>query len=283
MKTVVITGGSRGIGAAAVERFAAKGHRVYFLYEKNHAAAKAVAEKTGATAICCDVSDGAAVKAAFRQIPDVDVLICNAGISMFGLLSDLPQADWDRIFAVNVGGVYHCVQAAMPFFLKKQAGAIVTVSSMWGQVGASCEAAYSATKGAVIALTKALVPQMKKLGRGRILFQASMTSYIGQPQVAGYSTAKAGYLGLIHTLTAELAEYGITVNAIAPGWIDTPMFHKATDNDAPRLAKIMGRIPAKTVGDPMDVGMCAAFLCSEAARYISGTCVPVDGGALIGF
>lgn len=133
------------------------------------------------------------------------------------------------------------------------------------------------------ALTKALVPQMKELGRGRIIFQASMTSYIGQPQVAGYSTAKAGYLGLIHTLTAELAEYGITVNAIAPGWIDTPMFHKATDNDPPRLAKIMGRIPAKAVGDPMDVGMCAAFLCSDAARYISGTCIPVDGGALIGF
>ncbi len=133
------------------------------------------------------------------------------------------------------------------------------------------------------ALTKALVPQMKEQGHGRIIFQASMTSYIGQPQVAGYSTAKAGYLGLIHTLTAELAEYGITVNAIAPGWIDTPMFHKATDNDPPRLAKILGRIPAKSVGDPMDVGMCAAFLCSEAARYISGTCIPVDGGALIGF
>ncbi len=133
------------------------------------------------------------------------------------------------------------------------------------------------------ALTKALVPQMKELGHGRIIFQASMTSYIGQPQVAGYSTAKAGYLGLIHTLTAELAEYGITVNAIAPGWIDTPMFHKATDTDPVRLAKIMGRIPAKTVGDPMDVGMCAAFLCSDAARYVSGTCVPVDGGALIGF
>ena len=133
------------------------------------------------------------------------------------------------------------------------------------------------------ALTKAFVPQMKEQGHGRIIFQASMTSYIGQPQVAGYSTAKAGYLGLIHTLTAELAEYGITVNAIAPGWIDTPMFHKATDNDPPRLAKIMGRIPAKSVGDPMDVGMCAAFLCSDAARYISGTCIPVDGGALIGF
>lgn len=133
------------------------------------------------------------------------------------------------------------------------------------------------------ALTKAFVPQMKELGHGRIIFQASMTSYIGQPQVAGYSTAKAGYLGLIHTLTAELAEYGITVNAIAPGWIDTPMFHKATDNDPTRLAKILGRIPANRVGDPMDVGMCAAFLCSEAARYINGTCIPVDGGALIGF
>ena len=133
------------------------------------------------------------------------------------------------------------------------------------------------------ALTKAVVPQMKERRHGRILFEASMTSYIGQPMVAGYSTAKAGYLGLIHTLTAELAEYGITVNAIAPGWIDTPMFHKATDNDPPRLAKIMGRIPAKSVGDPMDVGMCAAFLCSDAARYISGCCIPVDGGALIGF
>lgn len=133
------------------------------------------------------------------------------------------------------------------------------------------------------AMTKAVVPYMKEQGRGRIIFQASMTSYIGQPQVAGYSTAKAGFLGMIHTLTAELAEYGVTVNAIAPGWIDTPMFHKAVDNDPPRLSKIMGRIPAKTVGDPMDVGMCAAFLASDAARYISGSCIPVDGGALIGF
>ena len=133
------------------------------------------------------------------------------------------------------------------------------------------------------ALTKAFIPQMKERGWGRIIFQASMTSYIGQPQVCGYSTAKAGYLGLIHTLTAEVAEYGITVNAIAPGWIYTPRFHKAVDNDPPRLAKILGRIPAKSVGDPMDVGMCAAFLCSDAARYISGTCIPVDGGALIGF
>ncbi|AZO94248.1 SDR family NAD(P)-dependent oxidoreductase [Halocella sp. SP3-1] len=133
------------------------------------------------------------------------------------------------------------------------------------------------------ALTKALVPHMKTFNYGNIVFMASMTSYIGQPQVSGYSTAKAGYLGLIHTLTAECAEFGIRVNAIAPGWIDTPMFHKATDHDSTRLSKIMGRIPAKRVGDPMDVGMCTAFLCSDAARYITGACIPVDGGALIGF
>lgn len=133
------------------------------------------------------------------------------------------------------------------------------------------------------ALSKAVIPHMKENKQGSIIFMASMTSYIGQPQVSGYATAKAGYLGLVHTLTAECAEYGIRVNAIAPGWIDTPMFRKATDNDPERLAKIMGRIPAKTVGDPMDIGMCAAFLCSDAAKYITGACIPVDGGALIGF
>ena len=153
----------------------------------------------------------------------------------------------------------------------------------WDMTVEDYEAVLDVHLVGAFALTKAVVPQMKQRGRGRIIFQASMTSYIGQPMVAGYSTAKAGYLGMIHTLTAELAEYGITVNAIAPGWIDTPMFHKATDADPQRLDKIMGRIPAKSVGDPMDVGMCAAFLCSDAARYISGSCIPVDGGALIGF
>ena len=164
MKNVVITGGSRGIGAAAVELFAAKGYRVTFLYEKNHAAAEAMAQKTGATAICCDVADSAAVKNAFASIPAVDILICNAGICHTGLMSDLPEQDWDRIFAVNVKGIYNCVNAAMPAFLKKHTGSIVTVSSMWGQTGASCEAAYSATKGAVIALTQALAKELGPSG-----------------------------------------------------------------------------------------------------------------------
>ena len=164
MSTIVITGGSRGIGAAAVELFASRGHEVFFLYEKNHEAAAAVAAKTGAKAICCDVADSKAVKAAFAQIGSVDVLICNAGVMWFGLMSMMEEDAWDRIFNVNVKGIYNCVNAAMPAFLEKHAGSIITVSSMWGQVGASCEAAYSATKGAIIALTKALAKELGPSG-----------------------------------------------------------------------------------------------------------------------
>ena len=164
MANVVITGGSRGIGAAAAERFASRGDRVWFLYAANEEAAKAVEEKTGATGIRCDVADGEAVREAFGAIGDVDILVCAAGIAHYGLLSMTDESTWDRLFNVNVKGVYHCVNAAMGSFLRKQAGSIVTVSSMWGQVGASCEAAYSATKGAVIALTKALAQELGPSG-----------------------------------------------------------------------------------------------------------------------
>lgn len=164
MSTVVITGGSRGIGRAAVELFSARGDRVYFLYEKNHDAAEAVAAKTGATAICCDVASTAGVAAALGTIPEIDVLICCAGIVHYGLMSMMSENQWDRIFAVNVKGIYNCVNAAMPAFLQKHSGSIITVSSMWGRVGASCEAAYSATKGAVIALTKALAKELGPSG-----------------------------------------------------------------------------------------------------------------------
>lgn len=164
MSTVVITGGSRGIGAAAVRLFAARGDRVYFLYEKEHQAAQTVAQQTGATAICCDVADGTAVANAFAQIPDVDVLICNAGICHTGLMSQTEEPQWDRLFDVNVKGIYHCVNAATPYFLKKHTGCIITVSSMWGQVGASCEVGYSATKGAVLAMSKALAQELGPSG-----------------------------------------------------------------------------------------------------------------------
>lgn len=161
---VVITGGSRGIGAAAVRRFARRGDSVAFIYEKNHDAARQVADETGALALRADVAVWEDVANAFSRLDAVDVLVNCAGIAHYGTISQISGAEWDRLFAVNVKGIYHCVNAALPFFLAKQAGAIVNVSSMWGQVGASCEAAYSATKGAVIALTKALAKELGPSG-----------------------------------------------------------------------------------------------------------------------
>lgn len=156
---IVITGGSRGIGAAAVRLFASKGHKVLFLYEKEHEAARQVATETGAEALCCDVADADAVTAALSG-RDVDVLINNAGIAHFGLITDIAPEQWQRIFAVNIHGMYHCIRAVLPGMIRKQAGCILNVSSMWGQVGASCEVAYSAAKGAVIAMTKALAQEV---------------------------------------------------------------------------------------------------------------------------
>ncbi|MCD7859454.1 MAG: SDR family oxidoreductase [Firmicutes bacterium] len=164
MSTIMITGGSRGIGAACVRQFSRPGNRVYFLYEKNHAAAHAVARDTGATAICCDVSDEQAVARAFERLPSLDILICNAGISHYGLVNDLSGDQLRRLLDVNVAGMLHCVRASIGLFLRAHNGSIVTVSSMWGQVGASCEVAYSASKGAVIAMTKALAKELGPSG-----------------------------------------------------------------------------------------------------------------------
>ena len=161
---IVITGGSRGIGAEAVRHFASLGHQVRFLYEKNHEAAGAVAAQTGAEAVCCDVADPDAVAAALEGFGPVDVLINNAGIAHYGLISQIGKAQWDRMFAVNVHGMYHCIDAVLPGMLHRQAGCIINVSSMWGQVGASMEVCYSATKGAVIALTKALAKELGPSG-----------------------------------------------------------------------------------------------------------------------
>ena len=161
---VVITGGSRGIGAATVRLFAARGDMVSFLYEKEHEAAQVVSGETGARAICCDVADARAVSRAFSEIGPVDVLVNNAGICHYGLISQIGEEAWQRLFAVNVGGIYHCVNAVLPAMLQKQSGCILNVASMWGQVGASCEVAYSATKGAVIAMTKALAQELGPSG-----------------------------------------------------------------------------------------------------------------------
>ena len=181
---VVITGGSRGIGAAAVRKFTDLGHQVYFLYEKNHAAAQALRAQTGAAALCADLTDGEAVEQAFAQIGRVDVLINNAGICHYGLISQIGEDQWKRLFDVNVHGCYRCIVQALPSMLQRHQGCIINLSSMWGQVGASCEVCYSAAKGAVIAMTKALA---KELGPSGIrvnaiapgVIQTDMTSVLG--------------------------------------------------------------------------------------------------------
>ncbi len=164
MKHVLITGGSRGIGRAAVEAFAKAGYPVTFFYHSSKAAAEAVCAATGAAALACDVADGDAVARAIASIPPVDILINNAGLAHYGLISQISPEEWDRLFAVNVKGIYHCVNAVLPAMLQKQEGCILNLASMWGQTGASCEAAYSATKGAVIALTKALAKELGPSG-----------------------------------------------------------------------------------------------------------------------
>lgn len=133
------------------------------------------------------------------------------------------------------------------------------------------------------ALTRALLPPMREKKAGSILFIASMTSFIGQPYVMGYSAAKAGVLGMVRTLSAEVSREGIRVNAIAPGWIDSPMYRSVVEKDPARRAKILGRIQMAREGEPEDIGWAAVYLCSDAAKYVTGICLPVDGGALAGF
>ena len=133
------------------------------------------------------------------------------------------------------------------------------------------------------ALTKAVVPGMLERKKGNILFISSMSAYLGMTQVTAYSAAKSAVLGLVKTLSGELADKGIRVNAIAPGFIDTPMFRKAVESDIPRQQKIIGHTPMGCYGDPMDIGWAAVYLTSPAARFVTGVCLPVDGGCCIGF
>lgn len=175
MRSVVITGGSRGIGAAMVRRFTAGGDRVYFLYASAVDSARALEAETGAVAIQCDVSDEAQVRGAFAQIPRVDVLINNAGIADWGPINWVEPDRFRRIMDVNVTGTYLCIRAALPSMLERKDGVILNVASMWGLTGASCEAAYAASKAAVIGLTKSLA---KELGPSGIRVNAAAPGVI---------------------------------------------------------------------------------------------------------
>ena len=136
---------------------------------------------------------------------------------------------------------------------------------------------------AAFALSRAAAQVMIERGGGNLIFMASMASLMGIPKVVAYSAAKSAYLGLVRSLAVELAPHGIRVNAIAPGWIETPMLHKAMESDPRRKARVLERTPMGRLGHPEDIGWAAAYLCSPAAGFVNGVVLPVDGGAAIGF
>ena len=243
MRTVLITGASRGIGAAAARAFAQNGDRVMIHYHKQRALAQALCEQlrqAGAQAACvqADVAERAQVQAMLaqteRQFGLVEVLVNNAGIAQQALFTDVSEAEWDRMFAVNVKGMFHCTQGVLGKMISQKRGKIVNISSMWGQIGASCEVSYSAAKAAVIGLTKALAK--------------------------------------------EVGPSGIQVNCVAPGVIDTEMNAAL---DASTRAMLAEETPLGVLGTAEDVARAIVFLASPQADFITGQVLGVNGGFVI--
>lgn len=163
-RNVLIIGGSRGIGAEAVRRFRAAGDNVVFTYNKSEIAADELRQETGAVPVRCDVKFSNSVRIAIDKattiLGTIDVLICNAAIADFNLITDIDETRWEEIIDTNLNGVFYCIRNVLPGMVSRKSGCIITVSSMWGQVGASCEVAYSAAKAGVIGLTKALAKEV---------------------------------------------------------------------------------------------------------------------------
>ena len=241
-KTVLITGASRGIGAACARRFAREGFRVGVHYHTNKGAALRVLEdvqQCGAEGILlqADLADAGQVEQMFCQMEafgPADVLINNAGIAQQKLFTDLTEADWRRMMDVDLDGVFRCTQHALRPMLRQHSGCIINISSMWGQVGASCEVHYSAAKAAVIGLTKALAK--------------------------------------------EVGLSGIRVNCIAPGVISTEM-NAALPEDV--MEGLKDETPLYRLGTPEDVADAALFLAGESASFITGQVLGVNGGFII--
>ena len=239
MKRVLITGGSRGIGAEIVRTFAADGAAVAFLYRNRHEEARKVTTETGATAIAADVSDPGEVRRAVAEAREalgggIDVLVSNAGISRFTLSRDVSDAEWRQMLDTDLSGAFYLSREVQGDMIRKGAGRIIHIGSMWGKVGASMEVAYSA--------------------------------------------AKAGMRGLTMALAKELGPCGITVNCVEPGVIATEM-NASLGEEA--LADLKEETPLCRLGTPADVAAAVHFLASDAASFITGQCLGVDGGFAI--
>ncbi len=160
----LVTGASRGIGAAIARTLCRDGWQLLLNYNRSEAEALSLARELGAEAICCDVSNPEQVREMFAQAGGVDLLVNNAGIARYGLLTDTDEKSWQSLFSVNTDGAYRCSRCAIPYMVRQKRGCIIYVSSVWGLRGASCEAAYSASKAALIGLTLALAKELGPSG-----------------------------------------------------------------------------------------------------------------------
>ncbi|MBQ8042862.1 MAG: 3-oxoacyl-ACP reductase FabG [Clostridia bacterium] len=245
MKTVIVTGGSRGIGKAIVYAFANAGYNVILNYNQSEQSAKNIVEdlkdcKGIVEMFKADVSRrdevDAMVEYVNKEFGGIDVVVNNAGISHVGLFDEITEEEFRRVIDVNLMGVFNVTQSALKeCMLSKKDGVIINISSIWGISGASCEVAYSASKAGVIGLTKGLAK--------------------------------------------ELAPSNITVNAIAPGAIATDMIYKEYSED--EIATIEKDIPMGRLGTPIEIANLALYLASDNARYITGQVISPNGGMVI--
>lgn len=235
-RRVLVTGGSRGIGAAIVRAFRTAGDGVVFTCSRESAEARAVAEETGASFLVADNRDEGAVANAVAEAErilggTVGILVNNAGVAYTGLLSEMSLSDWNNVINVNLGGTFLYSRAVIPGMVQDKTGKIINISSVWGTVGSSCEVAYSASKAAVIGFTRALAK--------------------------------------------ELGPSGITVNAVAPGVIETRMIGEL-DREAREALK--EETPLSRIGKPEDVAAAVLYLSGEGGDFVTGQVLSVNGG-----